>query len=129
MGDTINVAIIGGGRTGTPLLKELTSFPFINVQGVADKNPKAEGIQFARQKGIFTTTDPIELAKMGIQIDILIEVSGDPDVKKQAKEYYEQTDNKQTIIMHDLVARMFISVCLRKNELISSFHPDDKGIG
>lgn len=129
MGDTVNIAIIGGGRTGTPLLKELTNFPFINVQGVADKNSKAEGIQFARQKGIFTTTDPIELAKMGVKIDILIEVSGDPEVKKHIKEYYEQADNKQTIIMHDLVARMFISVCLRKNELIPSFHPDDKGIG
>jgi len=129
MSNQVSVALIGAGRTGTPLLKEMVKYPYVEIVGVADLEPAAEGIIFARDKGIFTTSDPMDLVKKGEAIDILIEVSGDVDLKKRIKDYFEQIGNKKTIIMHDLVARLFISVCTQQGELIPTFHPQDVGIG
>lgn len=129
MSEQVSVALIGAGRTGTPLLRELFKYPYIQVVGVADLNSEAEGIQLAKGKGIFTTTDPMDLVKKGEAIDILIEVSGDAELKKRIKDYFEQIGNKKTIIMHDLIARLFVSVATQQANLISTFHPFDVGVG
>ncbi|ACM19269.1 hypothetical protein Geob_0907 [Geotalea daltonii FRC-32] len=129
MADKIGVALIGGGRTGTPMLKELLKYPYISIIGVADLNPTAEGIKIAAEKGIYTTSDPMALVGKGDDIDILIEVSGDTALKKAVKAAFAKSGNKKTIIMHDLIARLFISVCTHQSELIPTVHPDDVGIG
>ncbi len=127
--EKVKIALIGAGRTGTPLLRELFKYPFVEVVGVADLNPQAEGMKLAREKGIYTTQDPMELVKKGEEIDVLIEVSGDRSLKRRIKDYFEEINNKKTIIMHDLIARLFITVCTGKQSLVPSFHPDDVGIG
>lgn len=129
MADKIRVALIGAGRTGTPLLKEFLKYRYVEVVGVADINPAAEGIRLAAKKGIFTTAKPMDIVRKAGDIDILIEVSGDRKLKRSLKNHFEKTGNKKTIIMHDLIARLFISVCTKKSKLIPSFHPEDVGIG
>jgi acetaldehyde dehydrogenase (acetylating) len=129
MSDKISVAIIGGGRTGTPLLKELLKYTYIEIVGVADLDPNAEGIKLAAAKGIFTTSDPMELIMKGGFIDILVEVSGDNNLKRTIKSEFERSGNTRTIIMHDLIARLFISVCTQQQQLVSSLHPQDVGVG
>lgn len=129
MKNTISVGLIGGGRTGTPLLQELLNYSYVTFAGVADINDQAEGMVLAREKGIATFTDPMALVFLGDEIDILIEVSGDTSLKKQIKDVYGKSDNRHTLIMHDLIARLFISVCTRQPELIPTFHPADIGVG
>ncbi len=129
MADKVSVAIIGAGRTGTPLLRELLKYSYVEIIGIADLNPAAEGIKLATEKGIFTTSDPMALVEKGTAIDILVEVSGDNSLKKRIKDQFEKSGNKKTIIMHDLIARLFISVCTQQKELIPSLHPEDVGIG
>jgi acetaldehyde dehydrogenase (acetylating) len=129
MSDKISVALIGGGRTGTPLLKELFKYSYIEIVGVADLDPAAEGIKLASDKGIFTTSDPMELVRKDAAIDILVEVSGDSKLKKTIKAEFERSGNTKTIIMHDLIARLFISVCTQQQQLIPSLHPQDVGVG
>jgi len=129
MSDKVKIAMIGAGRTGTPLLKEFLKYSYIEVVGVADVNQKAVGVKLAKKQGIYTTDKPMDMIRKNADIDILIEVSGDKGLKKKIKEYYKKTKNKKTIIMHDLIARIFISVCTQKKKLIPSFHPNDLGIG
>ena len=129
MADKVKVGLIGAGRTGTPLLKEFLKYTYVEIIGVADINEKAQGIKLAVSKGIFTTTKPMGLVKRSADIDILIEVSGDMKLKKKIKEYLAKSRNKKTIIMHDLTARLFISMTTKKTKLIPGFHPDDVGIG
>jgi len=129
MADTVKVGIIGAGRTGTPLLKELMKFRYVEIIGVADINPKAPGMGIAAKKGIFTTAKPMDLIKKSDNIDILIEVSGDVKLKKNIKDFLKKSRNKKTIIMHDVIARLFISITARMAKLIPSFHPEDIGIG
>lgn len=129
MPNKISVALIGGGRTGSPLLKELVKYSYIEIIGVADQDPLAEGIKLAVEKGIFTTSDPMELIRKVDAIDILVEVSGDKALKKTIKAEFERSGNTKTIIMHDLIARLFISVCTQQQQLIPSLHPQDVGVG
>lgn len=129
MADKVRVGLIGAGRTGTPLLKELFKFRYIEIVGVADINARAQGIMLASAKGIFTTDNPMDLVKKAADMDILIEVSGDAKLKKKIKAELEKKKNIKTIIMHDLIARLFISVATKKAKLIPGFHPDDIGIG
>ncbi len=129
MSEKINVALIGAGRSGTPLLKEMIKYSYINIVGVADLNEAAEGMRMAEDNGLFATTNPVDLISKGEEIDILVEVSGDPSLKKVIKDYMQNTNNKKTIIMHDLVARLFISMTTRQDKLIPSLHPDDVGVG
>ena len=129
MSDALRVAIIGVGRTGTPLLQEFLKYTYIHIVGVADLDPHAEGIKLAAAKGIFTTSDPMELVMKGASIDILVEVSGDSMLKRTIKAEFERSGNSRTIIMHDLIARLFISVCTHQQQLIPGLHPQDVGVG
>lgn len=129
MSDKINIALIGAGRTGTPLLKEMIKYSYINIVGVADLNEAAEGMKVAAENNLFATTNPVDLISKGDEIDILVEVSGDTTLKKVIKDYLQNTNNKKTIIMHDMVARLFISMTTQQAELIPSLHPDDIGVG
>ncbi len=129
MSDKINIALIGAGRTGTPLLKEMLKYSYLNIIGVADLDATAEGMKIAAENGISTTTVPVDLINKGDAIDILVEVSGDLSLKKVIKDYLQKTDNKKTIIMHDLIARLFISMTTQQSELIPSLHPEDVGVG
>ena len=129
MKDSVTVALIGAGRTGTPLLKELLNYSYITIAGVADMDHEAEGMAIARERGIPTFTDPMAMMALGREIDILIEVSGDRSLKRLIKDLFEQTGNCHTLIMHELIARLFISVCTRHPELVPSFHPENTGVG
>lgn len=129
MASTVKVALFGAGRTGTPLLKELMKYKYVKVVGVADRKEKAAGVRLAAKKKIYTTTDPMKLLKKSKNADILIDVTGDVRLKKGIKDFLVKSRNKKTIIMHDLIARLFISVSTRKSRLIPSFHPKDVGVG
>ncbi len=86
------------------------SRPFIDLVAVCDVNTESPGATLARDNGIFVTGDVDELAAMGEDIDIIIEVSGDPTVKPKLKNAFIVSGNRTTIIMHDLVARMMMSI-------------------
>lgn len=128
MANIVKVALIGAGRTGTPLLKELLKYRYIKLVGVADRNEKAPGLKLAAKNKIYTTADPITLLQKK-NIDILIDVTGDVKLKKSMKDFFAETRNSKTIIMHELIARLFISVSTRKSALTASFHPKAVGIG
>jgi acetaldehyde dehydrogenase (acetylating) len=111
MADKVRIAIVGGGRTGTPLIEQFMDIPYVELIGVADVDPESPGAALAKKNGVFFTTDALLFAAKGDEIDLLIE------------------GNRHTIIMHDLVARLMISMISEADELVASFHPGDEGIG
>lgn len=116
----IRIGVIGAGETGTPLLQQLLDASFVEVVGVADLNQDMPGIALARARGIPTYADCMELAKLGQAIDILIDVTGVPKVRDLLRTHFQSTGNHHTIIMHELIAVLMMS--LSKNELVSSKH-------
>lgn len=118
--EKIRIGVIGAGETGTPLLQQLLDASFVEVVGVADLNQEMPGIKLAREHGIMTTTDFMEIARLGNNVDILIDVTGVAKVREQLRDYFQQSDNRHTIIMHELIAVLMMS--LSRNELVSSKH-------
>jgi len=129
MAEKVRIAIVGGGRTGTPLIGEFLDTPYVEIVGVADVDPESPGARLAKENGVFFTTDALLFASKGDEIDLLIEVSGDPSVKRRLKDAFINEGNRHTIIMHDLVARLMISMISGSDHLVESLHPDDEGIG
>lgn len=129
VGDIVRVAVIGGGRTGTPLIQDFLKRPFIELVGVADIDPESIGATLAKDGGVFFTTDAMELASKGDEIDLLVEVSGDESLKPKIKNHFVARGNKHTIIMHDLVARLVISLLCNSEKLVETYHPADNGVG
>jgi predicted homoserine dehydrogenase-like protein len=116
----IRIGLIGAGETGTPLLKQLLDASFVEVVGVADLNEAMPGMALARARGIRTTTDFMEIALLGNKVDILIDVTGVPAVREKLREFFQQTGNHHTIIMHEMIAILMMS--LSQNKLVSMKH-------
>ena len=116
------VAVIGAGETGTPLLQQLLDAPFVRVLGVADLDPDAPGMRLAREHGVTTTTDFMELARLGEELDVLIDVTGVPRVREALRQHMQDTGNHHTIIMHEVIVQLMLS--LSKGELVRLKHGD-----
>ncbi len=78
------VGIIGGGRRCKALLEAFFSEPDVEkrpeILAVADKDAQAAGLQYANEKGIFTTDDFSELFTIE-DIDLLLELTPDDSLR------------------------------------------------
>lgn len=117
---TIRIGLIGAGETGTPLLRQLLDAPFVELVGVADLSDAQPGIQLAKARGVRTTNDFMELARLGNNIDILIDVTGVAKVREQLRNHFQESGNHHTIIMHELIAVLLMS--LSQGTLVSTKH-------
>ncbi|TLM92767.1 MAG: hypothetical protein FDZ75_05835, partial [Actinobacteria bacterium] len=100
--DTVRIAIVGLGRTGTPLLEYLLTRQWAEIVGVADKDAQGRGAKVAAENNIFFTENADVLAAKGRDIDVIVEVSGDPAVKPMLKEAFQAQGNRETVIAHDI---------------------------
>ncbi len=77
---TLKLAIVGGGRACKFFLK-LGNLPYLQIDiiGVCDINPEAEGFRMAQQLGIYTTTDFRDLFVLKA-LDGIIELTNNRDV-------------------------------------------------
>lgn len=125
----VRVAFVGGGRTGTPLLQDFLDRPWVTVVGLADVDAESPGAILARDNGVFVTDDAMIFAAKGDEIDVLIEVSGDERVKRRLKNAFVAEGNRHTIIVHDLIARMMLSMSQDSPTLMDTYHPEDDGVG
>ena len=116
----IRIGLIGAGETGTPLLTQLLNADFVEVVGVADLNNEMPGIQLARARGIKTTNDFMDIAQLGNNLDILIDVTGVPAVREKLRTFFHDSGNHHTIIMHEMIAILMMS--LSQNKLVSMKH-------
>lgn len=118
--DKIRIAMVGAGETGTPLLKQLFEASFVEVVGVADLNDGMPGMELARQHGVQTTNDFMALARLGDAVDIIVDVTGVDTVRDQLRSYLQESGNHHTIIMHELIAVLLMS--LSQGKLVSMKH-------
>jgi acetaldehyde dehydrogenase (acetylating) len=108
--DLFRVAVIGAGETGTPLLRQLLDAPFVQLLGVADLDPNAPGMTLARERGVATTTDFMELTRLGADLDILIDVTGVPAVREALRQEMQGSGNHHTLIVHEMVVQLMLSL-------------------
>ncbi|HEX8989262.1 MAG TPA: oxidoreductase [Rhodocyclaceae bacterium] len=116
----IRIVLIGAGETGTPLLKQLLAADFVKIVGVADLDDKMPGMLLARQHGVTTTNDFMTLVGLGKEVDIIIDVTGVAKVREQLRRYLQESGNQHTIIMHEMIAVLLMS--LSQGKLVDMKH-------
>jgi len=83
-----NIVIVGGGRVCEAILTIVLGENFVNhklnILGVADINNKAEGLVYAKEKGLFTTENYKDLFTIK-DLNIIIELTGDNEVLEKLK--------------------------------------------
>ncbi len=79
----LNLAIVGGGKTCQFFLEFLQKEPFpslnIEILGVCDIDPEAEGLRLARDMGIHTTKDFHDLLKIK-DLNFVLELTGNQEL-------------------------------------------------
>jgi len=82
----LNIALVGGGSGGRALIRFLETHRLRNLHlcivGVADLSEDAPGVLYARQKGIYTTTDYRDFFSFA-DLHLLIEITGREDVLEE----------------------------------------------
>jgi transcriptional regulator with PAS, ATPase and Fis domain len=74
------VVIVGAGKGGRALLEMFAGDSTVAILGVADLNPWAPGIEFARRLNVPVATDFRELVG-DPRVDLIIDVTGNPEVQ------------------------------------------------
>ncbi|SET21188.1 methyl-accepting chemotaxis protein [Anaerobranca gottschalkii] len=77
----MKVGIIGAGVGGTSILKILSELNTVDVLWITDINSHAEGIKFAKEKGIRTGDDFLNFLH-SLPVDCIIEATGVDKVKR-----------------------------------------------
>lgn len=106
------IMIIGAGKGGTAILKMLKETEVLNVRAIVDRNLDAPGVLLAKSKGIPTGTDWKPF--IGKEIDIIIDVTGNPDVFPELR----QAVSRETILIPGSVAFLISTLMEEKEDLI-----------
>ncbi len=79
----LNLAIVGGGRACKSFLELMKNEPFsylnVNLVGVCDINPEAEGLKLAKEMGIDTYKDFRDLFKIE-GLSVIVELTNDREI-------------------------------------------------
>lgn len=114
------IVVIGAGETGTPLLKQLLTSSFVKVLGVADLDLAMPGIALAKEHNVKVSDDFMELVRLGTEVDVIIDVTGAPKVREVLRKHMVETDNHHTLIMHERIALLMMS--LSAGQLVAGKH-------
>lgn len=129
MSDPVRIAVVGAGRTGAPLIQAFLDLPYVELVGVADKNLDSPGAVLAREQGVFCVQYADVLVAKGEEIDVIVDVTGDPTVKPTLKAAFIAQGNRSTVIVNDVVARLILSLAISADCIVDTYHPADQGIG
>lgn len=109
-------AIIGGGKGCEAVLKFVRSDRLgrfrMNVKGVADTDPEAPGLQYARELGIHTTTDFRELFDVS-GLRLVLELTGNDQVRDEV----EKNRPRNVRFIDHFAARLFWELSRIEQEL------------
>ena len=118
---TVNIAIVGGGRACKFFLNLLQSntFPFltINLLGVCDINPRAEGLLAAQKMGVYTTSDFRDFFAFD-NLDSIIELTNS---RKVLLELVKLRPKRVGVLEHN-IGRFFRNYFMMNQRLQSAEH-------
>ncbi len=73
------VAIVGAGKGGIALLELLHQIPDVEIVGIADKNPSAQGLKRARDLNVYVAERVQDLIQ-NHGVNLIMDVTGDPSM-------------------------------------------------
>lgn len=104
----LNIAIIGLGRIGSAFLGAMKNKPNINLFCVAEHTDTPAKAEAASAGIMISTLD--EIVGMSEMLDIIFDLTGIPDVRKELREKLQATSNTHTVIATETITRLIWSL-------------------
>lgn len=109
----VKVGIIGAGRGGSALLETLIEMDNITIEGIADINSSARGLDAAKKAGIKCFSTVKELLS-SCSLDVVFEVTGNKDL---ARELHSQLPDS-TVLVEAPAVNIMLSIIRDRKELL-----------
>lgn len=102
----VNVAIVGLGRVGSTFLAKLAEREGqgVSIVAAAERDAKSAGVGIAKGKGIKVFGDTKDIVTMGDEVDIIFDLTGNPDARKNLRGELARSGNQHTVIAPEVVA-------------------------
>jgi homoserine dehydrogenase len=125
MSNKVNVALLGLGAVGEKFAEnflEKIQEEHVNVEIVAvstldTDSPIAMG--FAHSK-VPVFKNAIDVVNLGDKVDIIFDLTGDPDLRKNLRARLQETKNGHTVIAPEVVAHLLWNFFGEKSEMPKS---------
>jgi homoserine dehydrogenase len=111
MSQVVKVALLGLGEVGETfaehfLEKIQEEHVQVEIVAVASRNlesPVAMGFSHSK---VPVFTDALEVVSMGAKVDIIFDLTGDPELRKKLRVALQESHNQHTVIAPEVVARL-----------------------
>ncbi|QQK78277.1 sigma 54-interacting transcriptional regulator [Salicibibacter cibarius] len=115
--------IVGGGKGGTALLGKLNGLDYMEVVGLADLNPEAEGMRIAQAHGLKTSRNAFTLYEELLPApDIVFEATGDDSALTELQRHI----GVQTAVVPAHVCHLLYQLLVGKDELITELSHQER---
>ena len=120
------IVILGAGKGGSAILELFTHLPGVEIVGIADKNPSAPALLYARQHQIPVTQDPLTLIRRH-GINLIVNVTGDPTIDSLVAEHKPP----ETEVLGGAASKVLWDLVLHQSQMQSQLFQAEKlaGIG
>ncbi|WP_310446050.1 hypothetical protein [Thiobacillus sp.] len=111
MSQVVKVALLGLGEVGETFAEhflEKIQEDHVKVEIVAAAHHNLESpvaLGFI-QNGVPVFKDALEVVSMGAKVDIIFDLTGDPELRKKLRVALQETHNKHTVIAPEVVAHL-----------------------
>ena len=111
MSKVVRVALLGLGEVGEVFAEhflEKIQEEHVNVEivAVAHRNLESPVALGFSQSGVPVFQDALEVASMGARVDIIFDLTGDPDVRAALRTALQTANNRHTVIAPEVVAQL-----------------------
>lgn len=113
----MGIVIVGGGRGGAAMLRSLITLPDVKILGIADINDQAPGLVLAREMGVATFNDFLDMIKLP-QVEVVIDVTGADAVRERI----EQNLPPHALLVEAKVAKLMWMLAHSKDNMLAELN-------
>lgn len=111
MNHTVKVALLGLGEVGEKFAEhflEKIQEEHVNVQivAVAHRNLESPVAMGFRHSQVPVFEDAMEVVSLGARVDIIFDLTGDPELRKKLRIALQDSHNHHTVIAPEVVAHL-----------------------
>ncbi len=111
MSHPVRVALLGLGEVGERfaehfLEKIQEDRARVEIVAVAHRNPDSPVAMGFRHSRVPVFEDALEVVSLGPRVDVIFDLTGDPDVRRNLREALQASHNRHTVIAPEVVAHL-----------------------
>ncbi len=111
MSHPVRVALLGLGEVGERFaehfLEKIQEHRVkVEIVAVAHRNPDSPVAMGFRHSRVPVFEDAMEIVSLGPRVDVIFDLTGNPDVRRRLREALQISHNRHTVIVPEVVAQL-----------------------